>query len=260
MIERISRKVSEIGNGAHVFVPRSWVGETIAIVKQKKTLKERIFNTLYPYLPNIKGIYLFGSHARNEAKISADIDILIITDKKLNIKASGMEIICIPEKEMKKISEKNPVFIQKILSEAKPILNSALLMELRLKNKITPTTINSFILSTENIISKIEGIIKRDKRSGVTIGGVAYSLIFRLRGVYIILCLITKKQYSNLLFQQWLEEKIKKEELKPIIKAYLAIKQNRKGNEIEINAAEKLLTLLKDEICNLKYDKKEKTT
>jgi putative transposon-encoded protein len=41
--EQLLRKVTEIGNGAHVFAPKEWIGEEVFIVRTpKKNLKEKI--------------------------------------------------------------------------------------------------------------------------------------------------------------------------------------------------------------------------
>ena len=45
--EKIIREVSIVGNGAHVFVPKEWIGERIILIKTpKQTLKRRIFSAL----------------------------------------------------------------------------------------------------------------------------------------------------------------------------------------------------------------------
>ena len=54
--EQIIRIAKNFGNGAHIFVPKGWVGEQIILVKpQKKDIKERIISALNQHLDSIKG-------------------------------------------------------------------------------------------------------------------------------------------------------------------------------------------------------------
>ena len=118
--EQIVRMVKLFGNGAHVFVPKDWTGEEIVLIKpRKKSLKERIISSLDPYLDSIIGVYLYGSYARSEEKKDSDIDLFVIIDKKIKIKAEGFEIICLEQKEIEKAIKLEPLLMYSIFSEAK---------------------------------------------------------------------------------------------------------------------------------------------
>ena len=59
MNEQLIRKVGVVGNGAHIFVPKEWIGEKVIVIKAPaKELKEQILDVLNPYLENIEGAYL----------------------------------------------------------------------------------------------------------------------------------------------------------------------------------------------------------
>ena len=80
--EQIIRKVSKVGNGAHVFVPKEWVNEEIIIVRaQKLSLKEELMKILSPYTEDVIGIYIIGSYARGEQSGRSDVDLLVVTNK-----------------------------------------------------------------------------------------------------------------------------------------------------------------------------------
>ena len=61
--EQLIRIVSQVGNGAHVFAPKEWVNEEVLIVRLgKKTVKEKIFEKIYPHLDKIIAVLLYGSN------------------------------------------------------------------------------------------------------------------------------------------------------------------------------------------------------
>lgn len=41
--EQLIRKVSRIGNGAHIFAPKDWINEKVIIVRVEKKIFEREF-------------------------------------------------------------------------------------------------------------------------------------------------------------------------------------------------------------------------
>ncbi len=74
-------------------------------------------------------------------------------------------------------------------------------------------------------------------------------MILRLRGIFIIRCLINNKKFSNKHFKEWLIGKgIKNQEFGQVYNIYRLIKNNQSINtNIKIAVAEKLLNLLQNE-------------
>ena len=61
---KIIRFAKPFGNGAHVFVPKEWIGEEIVLVKPEvKSIKEKILSVINEHLDCIIGVYLYGSLA-----------------------------------------------------------------------------------------------------------------------------------------------------------------------------------------------------
>src|SRR3989344_696043 len=81
---RLLKQVVEIGNGAAVYVPKEYIGKEVVITlpENLEDIKKRILTSLIDYMPNILGVYLYGSYAREEQEKNSDIDILIITKDK----------------------------------------------------------------------------------------------------------------------------------------------------------------------------------
>ena len=260
--EQIIRAVTPIGNGAHIFAPKEWIGEEVMIVRPpKKLLKEKILETLEPYLEHIKGTYLYGSRARGEEEKDSDIDLFLITSKPLKIKKKSFEIIAIEENKIKDAIKVAPIMIYSILAEAKPIINENLLQELRKKYKPKEKDFKEFLNSTKRIININEELLKLEEDS-LESTKQSYSIILRLRGIYIIKMLLKQKTYSHKGFRSWIEKSIKDIDYNSIYEAYRKIKSNLKIQKpAKSSDLKALLNLLKQEILNLEnYGKKKKKT
>ena len=83
--ETIRKRVVPFGNGSIVYTPKTWIGRDVIITLPKFSLKEELFRILDPFLEIIKGVYIYGSYARNESEDDSDIDVLVICDKKFKI-------------------------------------------------------------------------------------------------------------------------------------------------------------------------------
>ena len=241
MIQELIKPIIKVGNSAGVILPKNWInGEArIELIEKPLNIKKDILEILDPYLQNIEGIYLIGSYARGEQTKESDVDVLVITNKiSKKIKKGKYELILIPKENVELALEKNILPILPMLKEAKPILNNSLIEKYK-KTQLTKKNLKSHIELTKSALGINQGFIKLDEEMKSNSGdGVAYSLILRLRGTYIIDCLIknkipTKKELLNL---------IKK--ISGSLKAYegyLRVKNNeKKKNELPIEESKKL--------------------
>ena len=256
MQEQIIRKVTLVGNGAHIFVPKEWLGKNVIVSKaQEKTLNEKIFSLIEPHLESIIGVYLYGSQARNEAQEDSDIDLLIITLKDLKIKQLGFEIICLKENELDKAIKSSPEIMYSIIAEAKPIINPKLLQELREKHTPNPSDFKKFINSTEKIIRINSVALKEEEKLGKETldTSSAYSIMLRLRGLFIISNLLKNKPSSNKDFKNWIESNIQNIEYSKIYAIYRAVKNSIPiKQKIKISDLKLLLSFLIKETKLLK--------
>ena len=191
--------VQQIGNGGHIYLPKELVGQKILITSVEKTIKdieEEIFYILKPYLKHIKGIYLYGSYARNEQKPDSDIDILVITDNQAEIKkkVNEYEIISATPEQIEKTINNNAVLILPILRESKPLLNQQLIEGYK-KQRLTKKNTRWYIETTESSLNLAKDwIADKDANS---MPNIVYPLILRLRGLSLIKSLIYNTNYSN---------------------------------------------------------------
>ena len=251
--EQLVRIVTSVGNGAHIFAPKEWINEKVLIVRlEKKSIKEEILQRLYPYLDRIIGVFLYGSQARGEATEDSDVDVLVIARDKFEMgEEEKFRFIVITEDSLSNAIKTNPIMMYSIFREAKAIINEDSLNKLR-QIKINPGLFKQFIQTTKESIKSDEEIIDLDKKTGETISNsVLYSLILRLRGIFIINSLLNKEKYSNSLFKKWINSKCKIN-YEEVYSIYQALRSGKElGDKVPIKSGEILVDLLKEELKKL---------
>jgi predicted nucleotidyltransferase len=204
METELIRPVVRIGNSSGVILPKSWLNQEAKIeliTKNPSDILSDVLKIIENKIPlnKILGVYLTGSYARNEENAESDIDILIITnDINKSIKKGRYEILVISKENLENMLNKNIMPILPMLKESKPLLNETLIEELK-KTKLNKKNIKWHIDTTKFAIGENKFIIETSKKlkSSNIDDGVAYSLVLRLRGVYIIDCLRKNKLWSN---------------------------------------------------------------
>lgn len=252
--EQIMRTAKMFGNGAHIFVPKEWIGEQIIIIKpKKKSLKERVLEVLGPYLDSVIGAYLYGSYARDEQTGDSDIDLFVITNKKVKIKSEGFELVCLEEKDIKTALKIEPILIYSILSESKPIINSKILDELRSKFLPKLLDFQNYFKETEGMLKVSDDFLKSEKGEYLVSKAVVYSLVLRLRGLFIIKSILEGKKYSHKLFKSWIKSNLSKIDFDSIYEAYRCSKYEKKiRQKIKVSDIKLLIEFLKNEIAKIK--------
>ncbi len=261
--EQVTKKVVNSGNGGCVWLPKAWVGNEVIVILPKtgeQDIKHEILRLLGDSLPYVHAVFLYGRFARDEQEQDSDIDVLVVVNDNVKIKlpifainSHKVDIKTIELGKLRSTIEKNPIMYLSILKEAKPILNSALLEELR-KIKIDKKRFKWFLDDTEEHIKSNREFIELDKLDGNRLKSyaVAYSLILRLRGSYLIECVIRNKPYFNKEFAEFVvvNSKISLREFNEIYSAYKLIRDDKKipKLDIKLEAVEKLLNFLEKEI------------
>ena len=263
--EQLVKRVVSSGNGGAVWVPRSWLGEDIVVIRPKKpklSIAERILRVLVPYLQDVVGVFLYGSYARDEQDSDSDVDVLVVAKNKFTVKKhKKMDIKVVELDKLKETMEKNPIMYLSVIREAKAVVNSSLLDDLK-KVKVDYKNFKWFIETAIDHVKSSKEFIELDKLYSEYLASysVLYSIMLRLRGVFLIKCLIDKKEYSNKLFKKWiLKNRISDFEYKVAYSIYRCVRDNKNIKvKIKISPVERLLNILVKEINSLKvklYDK-----
>ncbi len=189
--EQLVKEVMDRGNSGGVYLPKSWVGQKVII--RPLSVKEYILNILSPHMKNIAGVYLYGSYARGEQGPDSDIDVLVIADKKLHLEIErGVDLEIVDISKIKDVIRGDPAGYYSMVREAVPIVNGVLLDELR---EVKPETknIRGYYRETRSTLSIVKKLLDLEGDSS----GSIYSLILRLRGLYLIKCNLGGIGYAN---------------------------------------------------------------
>lgn len=189
--KRLVKDVADRGHSGGVYLPKSWVGQKVLI--QPISVKEYILDVLSPYTEDIVGVYLYGSYARAEQTEESDIDILVISEKKLPKKEGLANIERAAAEDIKRLIRSDPVTYYSIVQEALPIINAPLLKELKAV-KPDRSSLKSYFEETKRALDICKGLL--DTPCGDN-SGVIYSLMLRLRGLFLARCILRGEKYSN---------------------------------------------------------------
>ena len=203
-MEAILRRTIKSGNASAVVLPKAWLDKKVRVDLVDKTPETMLYNVLDIVkstidLSEIIGIYLVGSYAREDQSDLSDIDILVITEKTSReiIKKNNYELLIVSLDLLDYKLKENLLPIGTMLKEAKPLLNSNFLEKINIK--VTKKNVNWYLKTTKErlkIIKKSINTIK-NKPNGKLSDAVAYSLILRLRTLYMIEGLISNKLYNK---------------------------------------------------------------
>jgi len=252
-MKELTKNAIRWGNGAGVLLPKEWVGKQVQILLVDRTLeiKKEVLEILDDYLEDILGVYLVGSYARGEQKEDSDIDVLAISGKtKKEIRSGKYHISITTTEGIKKTLEYAPILAYPRLIEAKALLNKPLLEELR-DLRITKSSFKEFMEECKRIIKINIEFLELDKLDSEYLEseGVIYSVMLRLRGIFIIKSILSKKPYSNKKFINWMKSEIKEEEIEKAFNEYKLARDNKKQKyKLRILLVEKLLDLLEKEV------------
>lgn len=252
-MEQIIKQTREVGTSAGVLLPRNWLNKQVVVTLLQPS-HEQIFQNVMKIIfmeklnEETKGVYLFGSYARGDFDSNSDIDILVITEKTNRlINRGNYEILVVSEERFLKNLKNNLNYVS-ALKELKILLNKELIE--KYKNKKVEFNIKGHLSEIERItkINKetIENYIKIFKNIP---DGVVYSVVLRLRELFIIKRFLSNQKYSKMEFLNFVGGEIHS--------AYLRVKRNEKEiNDILPSNLAGILSLSEKWIKELKERKK----
>jgi predicted nucleotidyltransferase len=257
-METVIKKTRAVGTSAGVLLPRSWLNKQVVVtlsVISKEEIASDVLKILADknFLKNTMGIFLAGSYARGEETGSSDIDLLIITDSiNKQIKIDRYEIILVSKSRLDKLI-KNSIYLASLINEAKPILNSDILNFY--KEKLKNLSIKKPLSEIKSMMKINEKMIDLDEELGEKVSDeTLYSLVLRLRELYLMDVLINKKTPSNKVFLNL----IKGISSEDSYEAYLRIKNSSNSKMVvSVDEAKSLVNEIKKRLKNLEHDKKK---
>ncbi|MEK6951552.1 MAG: nucleotidyltransferase domain-containing protein [Nanoarchaeota archaeon] len=250
----------KVGNSAGVLLPKKYLNSQVKIVLKPLNIEKDVINILMEkdILKEVMGVYLVGSYARMEQNIESDIDILVITSN-LNkrIVMEKYELICISKKELEEQLDKNALPVLAMIKEAKIIINGELIKKY-INSPLIEKNLGWHIDTTKSAMKVVEEDLKisRELKERYTSDGIVYSLILRLRTLYIIDCVRKNKMYANKNFLSLIMGITGR---LTAYNAYLRAKANKKNKqELYIEETEMLLNYINKKVSVLEKWLKEK--
>ena len=195
MKQELIKPIVKVGNSAGVILPKEWLNGNakIELIEKPLDLKADILRIVGGYLSRTAGIYIVGSYARNEQEEDSDVDVIVIT-KNVNkrVKKGKYEITYISKEEVERQLNENALPILPMIKEARAIINGDLIKEYA-KWNLNKKNLKWHIETTKSAMKVVEKFIEleEDKEIGrhKISDNIMYSLILRLRGVYIVDCM-----------------------------------------------------------------------
>jgi predicted nucleotidyltransferase len=259
MKSELIKQTFGLGNSAGVILPREWKDKKVKIQLIDKSITQDILEILEEkdLLKNVIGIFLAGSYARGEETELSDVDVLVVTDNvDKQIKVREYEIILISKEKFEK-TIKTSLYLASLINESKTILNNDFIKNYR--DKIIEIPLKKFLEDIKSIIKihdksvNLDGEIKKNV-SDETL----YSIILRLRELYLIDCIKNNKKYSN---KEFINQ-IKKIATEESYNSYLRIKNDLKSKQvISVKEAKALIKYILERVAvlekSLKHGKKK---
>ena len=249
------KKTVRAGNSSAVILPRAWLDKEVRVELIKKTSEKILFDVLEILKKHLKikeiiGIYLTGSYARGEEEQNSDIDILVLTKEiDREIINEGIYNILIISLELLKQKLENDLFpVAQMIKEAEPLINSEYLNSIEVK--ATKKNTKWYLDTSKDKLKIIKEVLNKEKNKKYLSDIIAYTLVLRIRTLYIIEKLIKNEKYS------------KKEFIKLIknisngvnsYERYLAVKNNREEeHKADIEEVKRLCGYLDKQLQKIK--------
>jgi len=250
--ESVEKEVMKFGNGSIVYTPKKWLGKKVIVVLEEKPVdaKAEVMELLKPHLSSIEGVFLYGSFAREEQDDESDIDVLVIADRKIRLRKNGrVDFTVMTRNEFSgAIKADSTLFLHQIMNEAKPILNEALLRELK-KDEARPD-FGIFLNGTLGAFRRTKELLEASQGKELLDSNTAiYSLVLRLKGLFLAQGYIKKQAFSNKGFMRFITSHgFKGCEVEKFFEAYRAERDERKTKvRIALSDAERLFEAAKIE-------------
>ena len=248
------KKAIRAGNSSAVILPRAWLDKEVRVELVKKTPEIILRDVLniageHIELSEIIGVYLVGSYARGEENDDSDIDILIISqNSNKELISEGIYNILIVSQELLKWKLENDLFpVGSMINEAVPLINSAYLDLIKIN--VTKKNVKWYLDTTEKKIKLIREVLDLSMKKRIS-DRIIYSLILRIRTLYIINKLITNQKCSKREFVELID---KVSGSGDAYESYLAIKNDLEDDyKTTKDGAEKLYVYLKKQLEDVK--------
>jgi predicted nucleotidyltransferase len=238
MKQKLIRVARRVGTSSGVILPIGLLGATV----QVSVLQEPVSPLLdslkilekHKLSSDVLSIGLIGSHARGENNVDSDVDILIISESvNMTIEEGKYSVVIVSKNELEKSLKSNSIYYFPMIREAIPLMNEHLLNYF--KKYEVGSSWRTFTKDTMGALSKAKKMIELDEKLGNKNTGdsVAYSLVLRLRSLYLLKMIGEKKKATNREFSKLVSS--------VMYERYKAVKSGKMLNKTPIVEAVKMI-------------------
>jgi len=232
--EKFVKRVVASGNAGGVYVPKKWVSRYVVV--SLVGVEDYVLKELAPHMEDVKGVYLYGSHARREASPDSDINVFVVSKKRISYqKKPGLNVEILSEDEVDSFASASPVEYYCMVREAVPLVEDHGLLE-RLRDFVLEEGhVKKFLEDAERSIDLSERLAAEGDHAAAI-----YSLILRLRGLYVI----KTGGYTHKGFEGYLAEKgLDRKEYKRFYDVY---RMKRDDAPVRVQVAPSDVNILQD--------------
>ncbi len=196
--DKLVKKVIPSGNAGGVYVPKKWINQLVVV--SLFSVKDYVLDALSPWMEEIEGVYLYGSHARGEACPESDINVLVVSQSGIPYKRMpGLNVEIFSPGELAEYAKENPVAYYSIAGEAVSLKADA--SGARLKDHgLDEAGITRYCADVRRGLKITQRLISEGDHAAAV-----YSLFIRLRGLYAVEKM--PETYSHKGFEEYLFSK-----------------------------------------------------
>lgn len=193
--DRIVKKVIPSGNAGGVYVPRKWVNQYVVVTLSRAD--DYVLDVFAPYMDDIRGIYLYGSHSRGDACTDSDINVLVVVEKDIAYQRKpGLNAEIVPLDALSDYASASPVDYYCMINEVIPLFEKGRLEKLR-DYSLDDEKIKKFCGDVRRSLDILDRLMSEGDYAAAV-----YALIYRLRGLYVVHARLRK--YTHMGFEEYL--------------------------------------------------------
>lgn len=193
--DRVVKRVVASGNAGGIYVPRKWVNQYVVVTLFR--VNDYVLDVFAPYMDDIFGIYLHGSHARGDACSGSDINVFVVVEKDIPYqRKSGLNAEIVRLDALPSYASASPVDYYCMVNEAVPLFDMGQLEKMR-GYSLDCEKIKKFCRDVERSLSLLDRLTSDGDCSDAV-----YALICRLRGLYVVHARV--RTYAHKGFEEFL--------------------------------------------------------
>ncbi len=193
--DRIVKKVVASGNAGGIYVPKKWINQYVVVTLPR--LEDYVLDVFAPYMDDIIGIYLHGSHARGDACSDSDINVLVVAKKDIPYERKpDINAEIVPLDALSVYASAWPLDYYCMINEAVALADKGCLEKLR-DYSLDHDLIKKFCEDVRRSLVLLDHLM-----SDGDCAAAVYSLMYRLRGLYLVHARV--RRYTHKGFEEYL--------------------------------------------------------